>query len=306
MLSPHRWPDAALAGLACSMRTSAGPALLALRGRVRGRARGALLAGAAVELAQDKAPFALDRIGAPSLGARVASGAYTGHDLAGAPGLAAGALSAAAGSFATWRARKLVVSATGLPDPAVAVGEDLIAIALAAAATREDRTPLLEPGEEEGEAPPRRSLARDALTGFAAGLAGTAAMTIAQAVEFVLTDAEPSSAPADVADTLKRRLGRGRLKRRHRRAANQAMHWLYGTSWGIPYGIVASTSRLKPEVSGPIFGLVVWVGALVQQPALGIAELPWKRSISSLGSEAAFHLVYGIGAGAAVRALRDP
>jgi hypothetical protein len=84
------------------------------------------------------------------------------------------------------------------------------------------------------------------------------------------------------------------------------MHWLYGTSWGIPYGVVAGHTKMAPEISGPIFGLVVWgAAALAHEPALGLAEVPWKRSLASLGSEACFRVVYGIGAGAAVRALHN-
>ena len=128
-------------------------------------------------------------------------------------------------------------------------------------------------------------------------------MTLAQGAEFALTDAEPSGTPADVVDKLKRRVGRGRLRRRHRGAANQGMHWLYGTSWGVPYGIAAAGGPVPPEVSGPVFGLLVWGAGLAQLPAVGVAEPPWKRSPASLASEALFHVVYGIGAGAALRAF---
>jgi uncharacterized membrane protein len=307
MTNPLRWPDAALAGLACSMRTFAGPGLLAVRGRITGVPRAAVLVAAAGELAADKSPKAPNRTDPPGLAGRVASGAYTGREIAGGAGAAAGAIASALGTFATWRARSLVVDITGLPDPVIGAGEDIVAEALAALATRPDSEPPesdREPGETPAGDEPRRSLPRDLLTGVAAGVAGTAAMTIAHGAEFVLTDAEPSSAPADVADRLKRKAGRGRLKRKHRRAANQGMHWLYGVSWGVPYGIVAGPSKVAPEVSGPAFGLLVWGAGLAHQPALGVAEPPWKRSPASLGSEAVFHLVYGLGAGAALRALR--
>jgi uncharacterized membrane protein len=307
MTDPLRWPDAALAGLACSMRTFAGPGLLAVRGRITGVPRAAVLVAAAGELAADKSSRASDRTDPPALAGRVAAGAYTGREIAGLAGAAAGATTAALGTFATWRARSLVVDITGLPDPVVGAGEDIVAEALAALATRPDSEQPerdREPGETPAADEPRRSLLRDLLTGLAAGVAGTAAMTIAQGAVFALTDAEPSSTPADVADRLKRKAGRGRLKRKHRRAANQGMHWLYGVSWGVPYGIVAGPSKVAPEVSGPAFGLLVWGAGLAHQPALGVAEPPWKRSPASLGSEAVFHLVYGLGAGAALRALR--
>jgi hypothetical protein len=299
--SAARWPDALLVGFASSMRTSAGPAALAARGRIAGKARVATLVASAGELALDKTSAAADRIALPAVGGRVAAGAYSGHAVAGPAGLAGGAAGALAGSFATWRARKLVVDATGLADPVVAIGEDLVALTTAAIATRPDPPP---PSADGRERPPRPSLVKSAAIGLAAGLAGTAAMTVAQGAEYAVTGATPSRAPAAVADKIKRRVGKGRLKRRHRRAANQGMHWSYGTSWGIPLGIVAGATDVRPEVAGPAFGLVVWGAALAHQPALGIADVPWRRSARSLGSEALFHLVYGIGAAAALRALR--
>jgi len=309
MSNELRWPDAALAGLGSSMRTFAGPAMLAAHGRITGKPRIAVLAAAAGELAMDKSPKATNRTDLPAVAGRVLAAGYTGREIAAVPGGAAGALSAVAGSYAWWRARRLVVGTTGLPDPVVAIGEDFLALGFAAIGTRPDPEP--EPpgtpadgpaGDEESESPPR-SLLRDLGVGAFAGVVGTVAMTIAQGAEFVLTDAEPSSSPAQVADKLKRKAGRGRLKRKHRRVTNQAMHWLYGTSWGIPYGVVAGHTKVAPEVSGPVFGLLVWGAALIHEPALGLADVPWKRSLESLGSEAFFHLIYGIGAGAAVRAL---
>ena len=131
-----RWPDAALAGLACSMRTFSGPGLLAARGRITGKPRLAVLIAAAGELAADKSPKASARTRPPALAGRVGAGAFTGHRVAGAPGAAVGAVTAALGTYATWRARTLVTQASGLPDPVVAVGEDIICEALAAIATR--------------------------------------------------------------------------------------------------------------------------------------------------------------------------
>jgi uncharacterized membrane protein len=136
MSSIQRWTDGALAGLACSMRTFSGPAMLAARGTIGGRRRAGVLVAAIGELAVDKSPVATDRTDPPALAGRIVAGAYTGRAVAGAPGAAAGAVSAALGTFASWRARSLVVKATGLPDAVVAVGEDAVALTLAAIATR--------------------------------------------------------------------------------------------------------------------------------------------------------------------------
>ncbi len=299
MPSPLRWPDALLVGLASSMRSTAGPALLAARGHFTGRTRTAVLLASAGEVALDKSPLVPPRSSPVALPGRVASGAYSGHALAGPAGAVAGGVAAGVGSFATERARALVVERTGVPDPVVAAGEDVLAFTVAAVATRP-------PAEEEPGAEPRkRSVLRGAAEGLVAGLAGTAAMTLAQGAEFALLGAEPSDSPFQVADKISRKTGRGRIKRKDKRAVNQGMHWLYGASWGIPYGVITAGTKVRPEVSGPALGVVVWGAALAQYPALGLAAPPWKRSLESLGSELVFHLVYGVGAGAALRALRS-
>lgn len=293
--SARRWPDAALLGFAGSMRTFTPAALLAVRGRIGGRARPALLVAALGELGQDKTPFARERNDLPSTAARVGSGALCGNAVAGPAGAAAGAVSAVAGTFATYRARRLVRRATGLPDPVIAVAEDVVAISLAAIATRE--APAEE--TEADPAPATEPVLRSAARGLAAGLAGTAAMTVAQGAYYQATGAEPSSVPRQVADRALKAAGRGKVPKRHRTAANLGMHWLYGTSWGIPLGLFAR----QPEVSGLTFGTVVWGASLVQLPALGLAPPVWKMEPFHVALDAGFHLVYGLGAAAALRAL---
>ena len=136
MTKSARWPDAALLGVAGSMRTFMPPALLALRGHIGGRGRQAVLVLAAGELVSDKTPLARERIDAPSIGARVASGVLSGQALAGPGGAAAGGASAAVSTFATYRARRLLGKATGLADPWIGAAEDVVAATVAAVATR--------------------------------------------------------------------------------------------------------------------------------------------------------------------------
>ena len=88
---------------------------------------------AAGELAVDKTPRATDRTAPPAVAGRVLSGAQTGHAIAGAPGAVAAAVAAAAGTFPTWRALKLVVDTTGLPDPSEALFHVVYGIRAAAA-----------------------------------------------------------------------------------------------------------------------------------------------------------------------------
>lgn len=175
-------------------------------------------------------------------------------------GAAAGSFAAALGTFATWRARGLVGERTGLPDPVVAVGEDMLAYGLAAVATR----PAPESAPEDSdpsEGPRRPQLPRNLDIGLLAGLAGTGAPPTRRCTG--------STGPR-----------------------------------GDPLRSRSAAGDIPPEVSGPVFGLLVWGAGLAELPALGVAEPPWNRSLRSLASEALFHVVYGLGAGAAVRALR--
>jgi hypothetical protein len=131
-----RWPEAALAGLACSMRSMSGPAVLAARGQLPGRLGAGLMLAGAGEVVADKLPVVPSRTEPPALGGRIATGAYTGYAVGGPLGAAVAALSAGAGTYATYHLRRQVGSASGLPDPVVAVGEDLLCYLLAWAATR--------------------------------------------------------------------------------------------------------------------------------------------------------------------------
>jgi uncharacterized membrane protein len=136
MMPPStHWPAAALAGLSCGMRTFAAPAAFAARGRLTGGLRVATLLAAAGELTLDKLPQAGARTDPPALAGRIAAGALSGAAIAGPAGAASGALAAIAGAHAFMHARRLVVDATGLADPLVAVGEDVLAYIAAAVAT---------------------------------------------------------------------------------------------------------------------------------------------------------------------------
>lgn len=128
--------DALLVGFAAGLRSTAPAAALALRRDLDGAARIGALVAAAGELATDKTPVVPDRTGAPALAGRIAAGAWAGHRIAGASGLVPGALGAVAGTFAGFRARNVATTEAGLPDPAVAVVEDAVALGLAGIATR--------------------------------------------------------------------------------------------------------------------------------------------------------------------------
>jgi uncharacterized protein (UPF0548 family)/uncharacterized membrane protein len=299
MTPERRIAAAALLGAVCGMRTFAGPAALAARGRVDGTAARVMLTAAAVgEAIGDKTPLVPRRTGAPALAGRVASGALCGRALAGAPGLAAGGAGALAGALGAYRARTALTRLTGLPGAAVGVGEDAVAAAAAALATRAD--------DADGEPPSRgRAMLHGAVRGAVAGVTATAAMTAAQSGLRRITGTSPSRAPEQATRTILRRLFGTDVPRPRRDTLNAAAHWLYGTAWGLGLGLVCAARGRRPAIApaGTSLGLAAWSAALVQLPAMGLAPPPWRQPPGELLSDAGLHLVHGLTAAAVLRAL---
>ena len=145
--------------------------------------------------------------------------------------------------------------------------------------------------------------------GLLAGIVGTAAMTAAQTVaqKVQSSDASESSgsadpwaeapAPAQVAKRIGHDILGLDLSRDLIPAATQAMHWAYGISWGVLYGLAnrRDVSRKPVARRGMQFGLVVWAMSYAQLVPLGIYEPPWRYPIRELATDLGYHVAYGIG-----------
>lgn len=153
-----------------------------------------------------------------------------------------------------------------------------------------------------GNLTPLGAVARGAL----AGAAGTALMTVAQTAYYKATDTDSSSTPGEVL----KRIVEGVLHRdfpdESMDAATQGMHWAYGTSWGVPYGLAAGSRTPSDSVlaSTLAFALPVWAASQTELVAMQIAPPPWQSSPSILAMDLGFHLVYGLGGALAFRLLR--
>jgi len=81
------------------------------------------------------------------------------------------------------------------------------------------------------------------------------------------------------------------------------MHWGYGTGWGTVYGIVTVGRHRSGSARGIGFGTAVWAMSYAQLVPMGLYEPPWTYQPAELALDLSYHLVYGIGAATALRAL---
>lgn len=149
----------------------------------------------------------------------------------------------------------------------------------------------------------RRTPLGATLGGLVAGAAGTGVMTAAQTAYMKAMGSESSSTPAEVGKRIIRGVLHREVDEARTNQLNNAMHWLYGTSWGAVYGIVAGGRQPRALWGGLLFGLGVWGASLVELPAMQLAPPVWEYSPASIAPDLGFHLVYGIGVAAAYKAV---
>ena len=140
--------------------------------------------------------------------------------------------------------------------------------------------------------------------GVAAGIGGTVVMTGYQVAVAKLRDSESSSAPADVGRRIIEGVFHREVPEDRMDDLNNAMHALYGTSWGPVYGVAQSSLRLPVVHHGALFGTLVWAASLLELPAMKIAPPVWQTPPLEVALDLSYHLVYGLGV-AATFALLD-
>jgi len=155
---------------------------------------------------------------------------------------------------------------------------------------------------------PRRPAAVEALDavavalgrGIVAGVAATAAMTVASTAEMKLRRRQPSAAPAAVAGRL---LGVKPRKRGGERFATAA-HLATGTSLGTARAAL-DLAGVKGRAAPAAFFAIAWLPDLVAVPAAGAAPPPWRWGATEVAISAAHHVAYAAAGEATYRALAN-
>ena len=151
--------------------------------------------------------------------------------------------------------------------------------------------------------------------GAVAGLAGTVAMDLvwyrryrAGGGEGGFADWEVTQdvaswdeapAPAQMGRKLVQAVGRD-VPLERAAALTNLMHWAYGTSWTVGYGLVL---RRRPWWAGPAFGATVWASDYVTLPLAGVYQPIWTYDAGTLWQDLSAHLVFGAAADATLRLL---
>jgi hypothetical protein len=137
--------------------------------------------------------------------------------------------------------------------------------------------------------------------GLVAGAIGTAAMTVSSTIEMKLRGREGSTAPADAAMKV---LGiAGFCDDGAKSRFSNAVHWGYGTSWGVPRALL-DAAGLEPAAAAAAHGGALWASEQVMLPALGVAPPLWRWGAIEVAIDALHHAVYTVATNVAYEAMR--
>jgi uncharacterized membrane protein YagU involved in acid resistance len=78
------------------------------------------------------------------------------------------------------------------------------------------------------------------------------------------------------------------------RLVGMATHLAYGSLWGVLYGLIQGSYRLRPGRFGPLYGMVVYgVGPAFLVPAMKLMRPPQDEPLARTSKLILGHMVYG-------------
>jgi len=131
------------------------------------------------------------------------------------------------------------------------------------------------------------------LHGALAGLAGVAAMTLAEKVEQVFTHRPNSYVPAKTLAVL---IGKSPAAYDHRRGLNWAMHWGQGALLGAVRGLMAERGIRGPAGSF-IFTNLRLLNDQTLENATGVGSPPWTWPVDEQIIDLTHKAIYGFTTG---------
>ena len=118
--------------------------------------------------------------------------------------------------------------------------------------------------------------------GFAAGVVGTVALTIAEKAEMKLTGREPSTIPGQVGARLSGHDPQADADLVER--LNPVVHWAHGISMGVVRASLDAAGMSRRSASVAFFPML-WGSDAALYATLGIAPPPWRWSRGDLATD---------------------
>jgi hypothetical protein len=141
--------------------------------------------------------------------------------------------------------------------------------------------------------------------GLAAGVIGTAAMTVSSTLEAKARHRAASDAPAQAASRV---LGVAPVDDRGERRFAQLVHWGYGTAWGGVRGLLGGLGLHGPPAALAHLG-AVWTTEQVVLPSTGASPPATEWGTTEVAIDLGHHVVFAAATSAAyewlARALPD-
>lgn len=128
------------------------------------------------------------------------------------------------------------------------------------------------------------------LKGFAAGVAGTIALTISETLEMKATKRPPSDVPGQVGSKVP---GVEPHSDAAMKKLSGKVHWIHGISLGVLYALL-SLLGLNTLVTIVLFFALVWGGDSLLYKALGIAPFPWHSKANEIMPDLVNKGIYAI------------
>ena len=87
--------------------------------------------------------------------------------------------------------------------------------------------------------------------------------------------------------------------------AGRVIHLVYGSAWGVLYGLLQASYPRPPAAFGAIYGFLVWlIGPGFLAPAMRLMGRPSEEPIARSVALITGHLAYGVALAAAFEALQ--
>ena len=150
---------------------------------------------------------------------------------------------------------------------------------------------------------------RTVARGVAAGVAGTAAMTVYQQLFARRSSGQAATSTWETAPP-PARLARGALRRvgievspRRIPLVSNIVRWTYGRALGPAYAVLDERAGKTPLAEGAGFGAGVWALSHAGLAPAGLKLPPWRQSPRALVRDVSQHLVYSLAVAGAYEAL---